>query len=122
MGELLSLRKEDVRAGVIYVKTGKTGDMRTIPVHPAIRAAVKRLPIEGARRNVQQSFEWARKKAGLDHVRIHDLRHTFGSWLAQSETQLPTIMELMGHRSAQTAKRYLHLSGEAKVKAIRKLM
>lgn len=121
LGELLSLRKQDVRAGVINVRTGKTGDMRTIPVHPAIRDAVRRLPIEGARRNIQQGFDWARRKAGMEHVRIHDLRHTFGSWLAQNEIQLPTIMELMGHKSATTAKRYLHLSAAAKKKAIGKL-
>lgn len=122
LGELLTLKKQDVRAGVIHVRTGKTGEMRTIPVHPAIKDAVKRLPLEGARRNIQASFAWARKKAGMDHVRIHDLRHTFGSWLAQQEIQLPTIMELMGHKSAATAKRYLHLSAQAKKNAIGKLV
>ena len=121
LGELLSLTKADVRGGIIHVVTGKTGDMRAIPVHPAIRDAVKRLPLEGARRNMQTSFDWARKKAGLKHVRIHDLRHTFGSWLAQNGVQLPTIMELMGHKSAATAKRYLHLDTQAKKKAIGKL-
>jgi integrase len=118
LGELLSLTKADVRGGIIHVVTGKTGDMRAIPVHPAIKDAVKRLPLEGARRNIQTSFDWARKKAGLRHVRIHDLRHTFGSWLAQAGVQLPTIMELMGHKSAATAKRYLHLDTSAKKKAI----
>ena len=121
LGELQTLRKEDVRGGVIHVSTGKTDEMRTIPVHPAIRQAVKRLPITGSQRTLQQSFEWARKKAGMRHVRLHDLRHTFGSWLAQNEVQLPTIMELMGHKSPSTAKRYLHLSSEAKKKAIRRL-
>jgi integrase len=52
----------------------------------------------------------------MEHVRIHDLRHTFGSWLAQNEVQLPTIMELMGHKSAVTAKRYLHQNATAKRK------
>lgn len=127
LGELLELRKTDIRAGVIYANSGKARqhggqEIRTIPVHPAIKDAVKRLPLEGARRNIQASFAWARKKAGMDHVRIHDLRHTFGSWLAQQEVQLPTIMDLMGHKSAATAKRYLHLSGEAKKKAIGKLL
>lgn len=126
LGELLEIRKTDVRGGIIYANSGKARqngqEVRTIPVHPAIRDAVKRLPLEGARRNIQSSFAWARKKAGMEHVRIHDLRHTFGSWLAQQEVQLPTIMELMGHKSATTAKRYLHLSGEAKKKAIGKLL
>lgn len=121
LGELLGLKPSNVRNGVIHVRTGKTGEMRTIPVHPAIRAAVRRLPIEGARRNIQTSFAWARKKADMEHVRIHDLRHTFGSWLAQNEVQLATIMELMGHQAPATAKRYLHLSGEAKRKAVRML-
>lgn len=123
LGELLSLTKEDVRGGIIYVNSGKArqsggAEVRSIPVHPAIRDAVKRLPIDGARRNIQQSFAWARKKAGMKSVRIHDLRHTFGSWLAQNGVQLPTIMELMGHKSAATAKRYLHLDQAAKKRAI----
>lgn len=121
LGELLAVTKADVRGGIIHVRTGKTGEMRSIPVHPAIKDAVRRLPIQGQRRTIQQSFTWARKKAGMEHVRIHDLRHTFGSWLAQQEVNLPTIMELMGHKSPATAKRYLHLSAEAKRKAVRKL-
>lgn len=119
--ELLSLRPEDVRGGIIHVRTGKTGEMRSIPVHPRIKSAVKRLPIEGSRRTIQQSWEWARKKAGMQHVHLHDLRHTFGSWLAQKGTSLPVIMALMGHKAAQTAMRYLHLDQRAKREAVGKI-
>lgn len=123
--ELLGLRKTDVKSGIIHARSGKPRhgvvEIRTIPVHPAIKDAVRRLPIVGYPRRVQKSFEWARKKAGMDHVRMHDLRHTFGSWLAQQDVNLPTIMDLMGHKSAATAKRYLHLNTTAKKKAIGKL-
>lgn len=124
LGELLRLQPSDVRGGMIHLPPlpgSKAVDARTIPVHPKIRAAVKRLPLTGHRRTIQQSWQWARKKAGLEHVRLHDLRHTFGSWLASQNVSLPVIMELMGHKSLATAKRYLHLSTQAKKEAIGKI-
>jgi integrase len=126
LGELVRLRREDVRAGVIYARSGKARQaggesVRLIPVHPAIRAAVRRLPLEGAPRNLQAAFNWARKKAGLERVRVHDLRHTFGSWLAQQGVEGHTISELMGHKAAATTARYTHLNVEAKRRAVGRL-
>ena len=47
--------------------------------------------------------------AGLNRVRIHDLRHTFASLVASSGQSLLVIGELLGHSSPQTTKRYANL-------------
>jgi integrase len=49
------------------------------------------------------------RRAGLEDVRIHDLRHTYASVLASHGISLPTIGALLGHTQAQTTHRYAHL-------------
>ncbi len=48
--------------------------------------------------------------AGLDHVRPHDLRHTYASWLIQKGIPLEEVGRLLGHTSPVTTKRYAHLA------------
>ena len=62
---------------------------------------------------LKQQFDRARRAAGMPHVRIHDLRHTYASWLAQANVSLGTIGALLGHSQAQTTRRYAHLSVDA---------
>lgn len=51
-----------------------------------------------------------RKRAGLEDVRLHDLRHTHASVGAGSGESLILIGALLGHRQAATTQRYAHLS------------
>ena len=52
-----------------------------------------------------------RKKAGLsDKVRIHDLRHTWGSILASQGISLYEISILMQHADQRSSARYAHVS------------
>ena len=53
-----------------------------------------------------------RARAGLDDVRIHDLRHTFASMAVSSGEGLPMIGKLLGHTQVQTTARYAHLFNE----------
>jgi integrase len=50
----------------------------------------------------------ARKKAGLDGVRVHDLRHAHASWLLAGGADLQVVKERLGHASIVTTERYLH--------------
>jgi len=51
-----------------------------------------------------------RGAAGLDDVRLHDLRHSFASRALALGESLPTIARLLGHARVQTTSRYAHLA------------
>jgi site-specific recombinase XerD len=58
---------------------------------------------------------WAelRAKAGLDHVRIHDLRHQFASFLVNDGNSLYAVQQILGHSDPSVTQRYAHLSTKA---------
>lgn len=56
------------------------------------------------------AFRAAVKAAGLGHVRVHDLRHTYASWLLQGKRSLAEVGKLLGHESPQTTQRYARLA------------
>jgi integrase len=62
--------------------------------------------------NLRKPWRRITKKAGLDDVRIHDLRHTFASIGAGAGLSLPIIGKMLGHTQARTTQRYAHLSAD----------
>jgi integrase len=46
--------------------------------------------------------------AGLEPVRLHDLRHAHASWLLAGGADLQVVKERLGHASIATTERYLH--------------
>ncbi|MFI2703458.1 tyrosine-type recombinase/integrase [Cellulosimicrobium composti] len=54
---------------------------------------------------------WTRavRAADVGHVRPHDLRHTYASWLLQDGVPLARVGKLLGHVSPVTTQRYAHL-------------
>ncbi|MEL6290619.1 MAG: tyrosine-type recombinase/integrase [Pseudomonadota bacterium] len=50
-----------------------------------------------------------RDRAGLEGVRLHDLRHSFASIAAGNGASLPIIGRMLGHSTPLTTQRYAHL-------------
>jgi integrase len=63
-------------------------------------------------KNMQDVWDHVRQRAGLDGIRIHDMRHTVGSIVG--ETNNPkVVMEALGQTSVASAMRYIHTRGDA---------
>ena len=125
--EILGLRWEhvDLGASELRLPDSKTG-ARLVPLSPAAAEVIACLPrvagnpwvIAGRNpgaplRNLQYPWEILRARAGLDDVRIHDLRHSFASRALALGESLSMIGELLGHRRVRTTARYAHLAREA---------
>ena len=63
--------------------------------------------------NINDSWDRVRERAGLDGVRLHDLRHSFASRALALGESLSMIGELLGHRKVQTTARYAHLARDS---------
>src|SRR5262249_49318572 len=64
--------------------------------------------------NIWHAWRRVAKSAGVENLRIHDLRHSFASTLASTGASLVLIGEMLGHSQPQTTARYAHLFDTAK--------
>jgi site-specific recombinase XerD len=62
--------------------------------------------------NIEKTWRRVRHAAGLDDVRIHDLRHSFAAVGASAGFSLPLIGALLGHAEVATTQRYAHLGND----------
>jgi integrase len=110
--QVLRLPDSKTGAKVIYLSAPAIKLLRTMPRmegNPYVIAGKK----DGARLiNLQKPWRRIRALAGLDDVRIHDLRHSFASIAASAGMSLPMIGKLLGHNQAATTQRYAHLAAD----------
>lgn len=122
--EILHLRWEhvDFQRGLLLLPDSKTGRKTIILNAPAL-AILSGLPRVGAcviageipdkpRVDLKRPWEIVARHAGLEGVRLHDLRHTFASVGAGSGLGLPIIGKLLGHAESRTTERYAHLDND----------
>ena len=122
--EILTLQWEhvDLEHDELRLRDAKTG-ARAVPLSPTARRILAGLPRQADNRwvfpgrepatrlaNLNASWQVIRKEAGLEDVRIHDLRHSFASRALALGESLPMIGKLLGHRQVQTTARYAHLA------------
>ena len=68
--------------------------------------------------SVFRSWDKARRRAQLPELRIHDLRHSFASFLVNAGRSLYEVQEILGHSDIRTTSRYAHLSRERLLEAV----
>jgi integrase len=66
------------------------------------------LPVVGLRRPYMKAL----KAAGIEGARLHDLRHTFASFVILDTGSLYLASKLLGHANARTTERYAHLAAD----------
>lgn len=131
MGEIQKLewRCVDFEREEIRLDDSKTGQ-RTVYLSPQGIALLRSIPrradnpyviagdLAGQHlTDLERPWRRVRSRAGLEDVRIHDLRHTFAANAAASGLSLPMIGKLLGHTQAQTTARYAHLAADPVRKA-----
>lgn len=122
--EILHLRWEEVdfERGMLFLPDSKTGRKPIVLNAPALEI-IAGLPRMGTcviagndpskpRADLHRPWKAVAKRAGLEDVRIHDLRHTFASFGAGGGFGLPMIGKLLGHKQAATTQRYAHLDND----------
>ena len=62
--------------------------------------------------SIYASWHTARKAAGLPEVLVHDLRHSFASFLINAGRSIYEVQKILGHTQIRTTQRYAHLSQE----------
>lgn len=63
----------------------------------------------------------ALKRAGLAAARLHDLRHSYATWLRQGGTDLEEVQKLLGHGSVLVTQRYSHIGASHHDRVLRVL-
>jgi integrase len=116
----------DNRVWRIPAATSKSKKVRSVPLNASALEVLDRLDTEDDsewlfvnRRTgkplttIHKVWERLRKKAGLPHLRIHDLRHMYASFLVNSGRTLYEVQQILGHRDPVVTQRYAHLSSRA---------
>ena len=62
---------------------------------------------------MDRAWKVIQARAGLEDVRIHDLRHSFASRALALGESLPMIGKLLGHSQVETTARYAHLARDS---------
>jgi integrase/recombinase XerD len=135
--EVLGLRFEDINAGErrVFIAEGKGGHQRIVPVSGRFfdtlaaylteerpeEAATDRLfvVLKGPRRGeplsaagLDEIVKGARRRAGIEHLTCHQLRHTCFTRLREAGMALEAIQAQAGHRSIESTRIYLHLAND----------
>lgn len=133
-GEVLSMSREqlDLKQG-IWTKPGATTKQKTdhvVPLSDEAIAVLKSIKVktgfmfpdgEGHLPDIEKPWKSLCKRAEIENLRIHDLRHSFASHLASLGMGLPLIGSLLGHTTPATTARYSHLFDDVQRAAVKKI-
>ena len=127
LGELLSLTWADVNFEhcTAYLAETKNGESRTLPLSTRAVSTLKALPRTlhknrifwrwSASNNIAKQWHKACKKAGIEGLHFHDLRHEAISRLFERGLNIMEVSTISGHKTLDMLKRYTHLKAETLV-------
>ena len=120
--EITGLRWAEVHEDMLALADGKTGP-RTVPLGSRSRAILDRQSRAGSPfvfpsphdpvlpRSPELGLWYrVRREAGIEDVRIHDLRHTMASHAVMNGVPVPVVSRMLGHSNVQMTMRYAHLA------------
>ena len=120
-GEILGLRWSEVQADGLALSDSKTGPRR-VPLNAQARAILDRQPrtespfvfpspLDPSRPRGRELSIWGRirEEAGIEDVRLHDLRHTMASHAVLNGVPVPVVSRMLGHSNVRMTLRYAHL-------------
>ncbi|MFW5793835.1 MAG: tyrosine-type recombinase/integrase [Bacteroidota bacterium] len=131
--EVLCARWEDIdfERNVWKILITKSGKPRVVPLSQSAQKVLHRIPrLEDCQyvfanpktgkpfRSIYRSWHTARQKAGLEDIRMHDLRHSFASFLINSGRSIYEVGKLLGHTQIKTTMRYAHLDNQTLTDAV----
>ena len=124
-GELLNARYEHLKDGLLYLPKTKTGHPRTIPLTPKCVSLISTLPrsitgylIPITASALRQSFNRAKRRAGIDDFHFHDLRHEAISRFFEMGLSIPEVALISGHKDYRMLARYTHLRADDLLKKL----
>ena len=119
--EIIRLRREEVSGDRLHLDDSKTGP-RTVFLNEEALAIIHRRmsgnsaflfpsPNDPGRPRSGELALWyaIRREAGIEDVRLHDLRHTYASYAIMQGTPLPVVSRLLGHSRPTMTMRYAHM-------------
>lgn len=118
-GEILSLTPVSFKDRAVYLPDSKSGHPRAVPLPPELDP--RRFPFGIHPTALSKGFQEARERAGLPHIRFHDLRRSYGTWLLQGRADLGAVRDLLGHSNISMTSRYLGSSVQHLRRSIKSL-
>lgn len=80
------------------------------------------MPSRNRLTTIQKGFRAACVRAGIDNFRVHDLWHTFASWLIMAGVSLYIVKDLLGHSSITVTEQWTHLAPHVGRSAVQLLL
>lgn len=123
-GELLSLEPENYKHGAVRLSNKtKSKKARTIPVPEWAQHCFEALPFAATVDMIRWDFNKAREAFEMPTLRLHDLRHTFASWLVENPNiPITAVRDLLGHSNLSVTNKYSHLRSDALRSAVDELL
>lgn len=107
------------RDSVFVLGDTKNGSPRMVPMLPIITSASRvKMP---KRSEIDYYWPLARVACKLEHVRLHDIRHSAATAMVNAGVDLATVGKVLGHKSHASTMRYSHHATALQAAALGKI-